>query len=139
MPDHLKPGDEIVFTVTGEVRIPLPREWYLGHRDAPFSAGVGCGEWFPILTRTIRRAGERPGYFDARFEKIEAAIAALQANGDKLARETPEQIAERIVPGNLDGPIDVVVARGRIETHPRVHDIREAIAAAIRAERERKP
>ena len=129
MPDDLKPGDEIVFTVTGEKRPPKNGEWYLYHTDgweAVHAYGDHSGKYnYPILARTVRRAGERPGYFDARFEKIEAAIAELKAKREP-ERESPYVIAERIVS-------DWANERG---SYP---GLTLRIAAAIRAERERKP
>ena len=119
MPDDLKPGDEIVFTVTGDTRLPRSGDWYLKHTDE-WNAFRAYGDHggdsnYPILTRTVRRAGERPGYFDARFEKIEAAIAAIGATVDGMLAQSrsPEAIVKNMA------------------------IVTETLTSAIRADRER--
>ena len=113
MPDDLKPGDEIVFTVVG-TSMPKKGEFVFepGGRIAEAREDFQYVECL-TLTRTVRRAGERPGYFDARFEKIEAAIAALGATVDGMLAQSrsPEAIVKNMA------------------------IVTETLAAAIRAER----
>ena len=127
MPDDLQPGDEIVFRVMG-MRSPFEGEWFADDRHiCQASSTWTCLEEHrrPILFRTVRREGERPGYFDARFEKIEAAIAEFKAKREP-ERESPDAIADRIVSdwANECGSYPSLTLR---------------IAAAIYADRERKP